>query len=173
MQFRVGLNLGDVIAEGDNLFGDGVNVAARLEPLAESGSILVSGKFHEEVRRKLDLGFVDKGSREMKNIEEPVPTFKVLLGVEGEEESTTAPAPSGSPAPAPAAEPEEPSNPPAIAVLPFTNMSNDPEQEYFADGITEDIITNLSLWRTFPVISRNSSFTFRGQIGRASCRERV
>jgi len=80
MQFRVGLNLGDVIAEGDNLFGDGVNVAARLEPMAEPGSILVSGKFHEEVRRKLDLGFVDKGSREMKNIEEPVPTFKVLLG---------------------------------------------------------------------------------------------
>jgi len=164
MQFRVGLNLGDVIAEGDNLFGDGVNVAARLEPMAEPGSILVSGKFHEEVRRKLDLGFVDKGSREMKNIEEPVPTFKVLLGVEGEEESTTAPAPSGSPAPAPApAEPEEPSNPPAIAVLPFTNMSNDPEQEYFADGITEDIITNLSLWRTFPVISRNSSFTYKGK----------
>jgi len=159
MQFRVGLNLGDVIAEGDNLFGDGVNVAARLEPLAEPGSILVSGKFHEEVRRKLDLGFVDKGSREMKNIEDPVPTFKVLLGVEGEEE--TAPAPSAPPAPPPKAAAQV--KVPAIAVLPFTNMGGDPEQEYFADGITEDIITNLSLWRTFPVISRNSSFAFRGQ----------
>ena len=99
MQFRVGLNLGDVIVEGNNLFGDGINVAARLEPLAEPGGILVSGKFHEEVRRKLDLGFVDKGSREMKNIEEPVPTFKVLLGHEGEE----------TPAEAPSAKPSDPS----------------------------------------------------------------
>jgi len=165
MLFRVGLNLGDVIAEGDNLFGNGVNVAARLEPLAEPGGILVSGKFHEEVRRKLDLGFVDKGSREMKNIEEPVPTFKVLLGHEGEE--TPAEAPSAKPSdPSPTPPPkaaEAEAKVPAIAVLPFTNMGGDPEQEYFADGITEDIITNLSLWRTFPVISRNSSFAFRGQ----------
>jgi len=163
MLFRVGLNLGDVIAEGDNLFGDGVNVAARLEPLAEPGGILVSGKFHEEVRRKLDLGFVDKGSREMKNIEEPVPTFKVLLGHEGEEEATPSPAASSPSAPAPEPSPAAEAKVPAIAVLPFTNMGGDPEQEYFADGITEDIITNLSLWRTFPVISRNSSFAFRGQ----------
>jgi adenylate cyclase len=161
MLLRVGLNLGDVIVEGDNLFGDGVNVAARLEPLAETGGILISGKFHDEVRRKLDLSFVSKGAQEMKNIEEPVSTFKVLLGYEGEESTPVPSAPSASPsAPAPA---EAEAKVPAIAVLPFDNMSGDPEQEYFADGITEDIITNLSLWRTFPVISRNSSFAYRGQ----------
>ncbi|MEE2716855.1 MAG: adenylate/guanylate cyclase domain-containing protein, partial [SAR324 cluster bacterium] len=167
MQFRVGLNLGDVIAEGNNLFGDGVNVAARLEPLAEPGSILVSGKFHEEVRRKLDLGFVDKGAREMKNIEDPVPTFMVEIGSASKVlEDFAAPAvppPAPQAAPAPEPPPAAEAKVPAIAVLPFANMGGDPEQEYFADGITEDIITNLSLWRTFPVISRNSSFTFRGQ----------
>ena len=169
MQFRVGLNLGDVIVEGDNLYGDGVNVAARLESLAEPGGISVSGKIHDEVRRKLDLSFVSRGPQEMKNIEEPVPTFKVELGNASKVlEAFSAPT---------TAEPQNPPHAvhnteapttedakiPAIAVLPFVNMGGDPEQEYFADGITEDIITNLSLWRTFPVISRNSSFTFRGQ----------
>jgi len=164
LQFRVGLNLGDVIVEGDNLYGDGVNVAARLEPLAEPGGICVSGKFHDEVRRKLDLGFVSSGPQEMKNIEEPVHTFMVEIGSSSKVlEAFTVPAPAEptpQAAPAPAA---TEAKVPAIAVLPFTNMGGDPEQEYFADGITEDIITNLSLWRTFPVISRNSSFTFRGQ----------
>jgi len=165
MQFRVGLNLGDVIVEGDNLYGDGVNVAARLEPLAEPGGICVSGKFHDEVRRKLDLGFVSAGPQEMKNIEEPVHTFMVEIGSSSKVlEAFAVPAPAE---PTPQAAPEPPATAeakvPAIAVLPFTNMGGDPEQEYFADGITEDIITNLSLWRTFPVISRNSSFTFRGQ----------
>jgi adenylate cyclase len=165
MQFRVGLNLGDVIVEGDNLYGDGVNVAARLEPLAEPGGICVSGKFHDEVRRKLDLGFVSSGPQEMKNIEEPVHTFMVEIGSSSKVlEAFAVPAPAE---PTPQAAPELPTTAeakvPAIAVLPFTNMGGDPEQEYFADGITEDIITNLSLWRTFPVISRNSSFTYRGQ----------
>jgi len=165
MQFRVGLNLGDVIVEGDNLYGDGVNVAARLEPLAEPGGICVSGKFHDEVRRKLDLGFVSSGPQEMKNIEEPVHTFMVEIGSSSKVlEAFAVPAPAE---PTLQAAPERPATVeakvPAIAVLPFTNMGGDPEQEYFADGITEDIITNLSLWRTFPVISRNSSFTFRGQ----------
>ncbi len=164
MQFRVGLNLGDVIVEGDNLYGDGVNVAARLEPLAEPGGICVSGKFHDEVRRKLDLGFVSAGPQEMKNIEEPVHTFMVEIGSSSkvlEAFAVPAPAePTAQAAPAPAA---TEAKVPAIAVLPFTNMGGDPEQEYFADGISEDIITNLSLWRTFPVISRNSSFTYRGQ----------
>jgi len=164
MQFRVGLNLGDVIVEGDNLYGDGVNVAARLEPLAEPGGICVSGKFHDEVRRKLDLGFVSAGPQEMKNIEEPVHTFMVEIGSSSkvlEAFAVPAPAePTPQAAPAPAA---TEGKVPAIAVLPFTNMGGDPEQEYFADGITEDIITNLSLWRTFPVISRNSSFTYRGK----------
>jgi len=165
MLFRVGLNLGDVIVEGDNLFGDGINVAARLEPLAEPGGILVSGKFHEEVRRKLDLGFVDKGSREMKNIEEPVPTFKVLLGHEGEE--APADASAAKPAdPSPASSPnaaEADAKVPVIAVLPFDNMSGDPEQEYFVDGITEDIISVISRYRWLSVIARNSTFVYKGK----------
>jgi adenylate cyclase len=171
MQFRVGLNLGDVIVEDDNLYGDGVNVAARLEPLAEPGGICVSGKFHDEVRRKLDLGFVSAGPQEMKNIEEPIHTFMVEIGSSSKvleafavptvvEPPPDEPVPDPQAAPAPAA---TEAKVPAIAVLPFTNMGGDPEQEYFADGITEDIITNLSLWRTFPVISRNSSFTYRGE----------
>jgi len=171
MQFRVGLNLGDVIVEGENLYGDGVNVAARLEPLAEPGGICVSGKFHDEVRRKLDLGFVSSGPQEMKNMEEPVHTFMVEIGSSSKvleafavptvvEPPPDEPVPDPQAAPAPAA---TEAKVPAIAVLPFTNMGGDPEQEYFADGISEDIITNLSLWRTFPVISRNSSFTYRGQ----------
>ena len=164
MQFRVGLNLGDVIVEGDNLYGDGVNVAARLENIAEAGGICVSGKFHDEVRRKLDLSFISSGPKEMKNIEEPVHTFMVEIGSSSKVlEAFTVPAPAEpTPQTAPAPATTE-AKVPAIAVLPFTNMSGDPEQEYFADGISEDIITNLSLWRTFPVISRNSSFTYRGQ----------
>ena len=169
MQFRVGLNIGDVIMEGDNLFGDGVNVAARLEPLAEPGGICVSGKFHDEVRRKLDLGFVSTGPQEMKNIEEPVHAFMVEIGSSSKVlESLTVPmSAETSQTPQTTPVPESPTTTeakvPAIAVLPFTNMGGDPEQEYFADGISEDIITNLSLWRTFPVISRNSSFTYRGK----------
>ena len=168
LQFRVGLHLGDVIVEGDNLYGDGINVAARLEPLAEPGGICVSEKFHEEVRRKLDISFVSLGEREMKNIEEPITTFKVELSSVSkvlESFSVLSAISEISPPPSPADEPVSKSEPkaPAIAVLPFTNMGGDPEQEYFADGITEDIITNLSLWRTFPVISRNSSFTYRGK----------
>ena len=164
MQFRVGLNLGDVIVEGDNLYGDGVNVAARLENFAEAGGICVSGKFHDEVRRKLDLSFISSGPQEMKNIEEPIHTFMVEIGSSSkvlEDFTVQAPAePTPQTAPAPAT---TEAKVPAIAVLPFKNMSGDPDQEYFADGISEDIITNLSLWRTFPVISRNSSFAYRGQ----------
>jgi len=162
MQFRIGLNLGDVIVEGDNLYGDGVNVAARLEALAEPGGISLSGKFHEEVCRKLDITFVSTGEREMKNIRSPVDTYKVEISTLDEmAASSDAEAPPAETAavaaPAEAAE----SKPPAIAVLPFANMSGDPEQDFFVDGITEDIITNLSLWRNFPVISRNSSFTYK------------
>jgi adenylate cyclase len=144
-------------------------VAARLEPLAEPGGICVSGKFHDEVRRKLDLGFVSAGPQEMKNIEEPVHTFMVEIGSSSKVlEAFAVPLPAEtSPTPQAAVVPESPTTTegkvPAIAVLPFTNMGGDPEQEYFADGISEDIITNLSLWRTFPVISRNSSFTYRGK----------
>jgi len=162
MQFRIGLNLGDVIVEGENLYGGGVNVAARLEALAEPGGISLSGKFHEEVCRKLDITFVSTGEREMKNIRSPVDTYKVEISTLDEmAASSDAEAPPAETAavatPAGAAE----NKPPAIAVLPFANMSGDPEQDFFVDGITEDIITNLSLWRNFPVISRNSSFTYK------------
>jgi len=162
MQFRIGLNLGDVIVEGDNLYGDGVNVAARLEAVAEPGGISLSGKFHEEVCRKLDITFVSTGEQEMKNIRSPVDTYKIEISTLAEmaassETEEAAPETPAVAAPSEAAE----SKPPAIAVLPFANMSGDPEQDFFVDGITEDIITNLSLWRNFPVISRNSSFTYK------------
>ena len=166
MMFRVGLNLGDVIVEGENLYGDGVNVAARLEALAEPGGITLSGKFHEEVSRKLEMSFVSTGEQEMKNIRNPISTYKIeisdLLQLEGASSYDSF---------SQINELEDRNNKeeivensiPAIAVLPFTNMSGDPEQDYFVDGITEDIITNLSLWKTFPVISRKSSFTFKNK----------
>ena len=147
MQFRVGLNLGDVIVEGDNLYGDGVNVAARLESLAEPGGISVSGKIHDEVRRKLDLSFESSGSQEMKNIEEPVPTFKVELASASKVLEAFAVPIAMKTQPTPQAESTTEASAateakmPAIAVLPFENMSGDPEQEYFVDGITEDIIS--------------------------------
>ena len=162
MLFRVGLNLGDVIVEGENLYGDGVNVAARLEALAEPGGISLSGKFHDEVCRKLDMSFVSTGEQEMKNIRSPVHTFKIEISEIEDIEAKTSDISAIQETVTEVIE-DKPldDKPPAIAVLPFSNMSGDPEQEYFADGITEDIITNLSLWRTFPVISRNSSFTFK------------
>ena len=166
MLFRVGLNLGDVIIEGDNLYGDGVNVAARLEASAEPGGITLSGKFHDEVCRKLDMSFVSTGEQVMKNITNPVPTYKIEVSALPKKEASS----ETEPIIETAAENQGSTSdqgltdkPPAIVVLPFSNMSGDPEQEYFADGITEDIITNLSLWKTFPVISRNSSFTFKNK----------
>ena len=166
MLFRVGLNLGDVIIEGDNLYGDGVNVASRLEASAEPGGITLSGKFHDEVCRKLDMSFVSTGEQVMKNITSPVQTYKIEVS----SLPKTEPSPKTEPIIETSAEDRISSSeqalvekPPTIAVLPFSNMSGDSEQDYFVDGITEDIITNLSLWRTFPVISRNSSFTFKGK----------
>ena len=166
MLFRVGLNLGDVIIEGDNLYGDGVNVASRLEASAEPGGITLSGKFHDEVCRKLDMSFVSTGEQVMKNITSPVQTYKIEVS----SLPKTEPSPKTEPIIETSAEDRIPTSeqalvekPPTIAVLPFSNMSGDSEQDYFVDGITEDIITNLSLWRTFPVISRNSSFTFKGK----------
>ena len=166
MLLRVGLNLGDVIIEGDNLYGDGVNVAARLEALAEPGGISLSGKFHEEVCRKLDMSFVSTGEKEMKNIRTPVPTYKIEISelpkLDSAASSTTLSNNMEDGKDSLGKESID-GKPPAIAVLPFANMSGDPEQDYFVDGITEDIITNLSLWRTFPVISRKSSFTYKGK----------
>jgi adenylate cyclase len=146
IDFRIGVNLGDVIVQDDDVFGDGVNVAARLEGLAEPGSIVVSGMVHEAVRAKLDFGYDDLGSQEVKNISEPVRAYRVMLA-----------RPSAIEAPPPLP------NKPSIAVLPFTNISGDPEQEFFADGMAEDIITALSKNRWFLVIARNSTFTYKGK----------
>ena len=160
MEFRVGLNLGDVIVEGDNLYGDGVNVAARLEPLAEPGGICVSGKFHDEVRRKLDLGFVSKGAQEMKNIEEPVQTFNVLLGHETEEVSQIS---SSAPSAAPTVRQPSANEKPRLIVLPFNNLSNVEDNDFLVDGIVEDLITEFSRINSIEVISRNTAFSLKGK----------
>ena len=146
--FRIGVNLGDIIIDDDDIYGDGVNVAARLEGLAEPGGICVSEKVFSEVRTKLEIDFDDLGPQQVKNIAEPVRAYRVTLD-------------RGPVAPkaAPLSLPDKPS----IAVLPFDNMSGDPEQEYFADGIAEDLITSLSRFRWFFVIARNSSFTYKGK----------
>jgi adenylate cyclase len=151
IQYRMGVNLGDIVIEGDDILGDGVNVAARLEGLAEPGGICVSGTVHEHVAGKLDLAFDDMGEQTVKNIKKPVRVYGVrMAGAAG----------AGAEVEPPALElPDKPS----IAVLPFENMSGDPEQEYFADGIAEDIITALSKFRWLFVIARNSSFTYKGR----------
>jgi adenylate cyclase len=152
IRFRIGINLGDVIAEEQDIFGDGVNVAARLEALAEPGGICVSRVVRDQVRDKLDFAFADMGEREVKNISRPVRVYRVRdLGP-----ATKGPSAATSPA---LRLPDKPS----IAVLPFANMSGDPEQEYFADGMVEEIITALSRIRWLFVIARNSSFTYKGQ----------
>jgi TolB-like protein/class 3 adenylate cyclase len=194
IQFRIGVNLGDVISEGDDIYGDGVNVAARLEGLAEPGGICLSSTVHLQVRNKVDVGFQDLGEKDLKNIAYPVHVFGVLL--------------DGEPAPAPQPTKAWPRGPavqflgmllvvmillgggyvgwlklqsldtepasvermalplpekPSIAVLPFGNLSGDPEQEYFADGITNDIITDLSKFKNVFVIASNSTFTYKGK----------
>ncbi|MEE9157277.1 MAG: HEAT repeat domain-containing protein, partial [Gammaproteobacteria bacterium] len=193
--YRIGINIGDIIVEGDDIYGDGVNVAARLEGLAEPGGICVSRTVFDHVQAKVDLGFDDLGEQEVKNIPNPVQVYKVLLDF-----------PAGDHAAVPARTPkrslrwsvvsaglvvlvivaglalwqrpwaprEEPASvenmafplpdKPSIAVLPFTNMSGDPEQEYFADGMTEDLITDLSKISGLFVIARNTTFTYKGKM---------
>jgi len=152
MRFRIGINLGDVMAEGDNLFGDGVNVAARLEALCESGGVALSGNVHEHVQGKLDERFEDAGEHELKNIARPIRVWRWSEKVM-EKIPTAPPCIEAPPLP----------DKPSIAVLPLTNMSGDPEQEYFSDGMAEEIITALSRYRWFFVIARNSSFTYKGR----------
>ena len=155
MQFRIGINLGDVIVEENDIFGDGVNVAARLEALAEPGGICVSGAVRDQVGDRLDdLEFEDLGDQSVKNIARPIRVFRVRL----EQEPTTAPEDPKDAALAAAI-----SKKPSIAVLPLVNMSGDPEQEFFADGLTEDIITELSRFHDLLVISRNSTFVYKGK----------
>ena len=147
IELRVGINLGDVIVEGSDLYGDGVNVAARLEAMAEPGGICVSDDVHRQVRGKLDIVFEDAGEHQLKNIPRTVRVFRVRSGSLPHEPQPRL------------ALPDKPS----VAVLPFQNMSGDPEQEYFADGIVEDITTALSRTGWLFVISRNSSFTYKGR----------
>jgi adenylate cyclase len=148
---RIGINLGDVIIEGDDIYGDGVNVAARLEPLAEPGGICVSSIVNESVGNRIDVRFQDGGEISVKNIDRPIRVWKW-------HPSATTSAISRS-----VAKPEPNVAAASIAVLPFTNMSGDPEQEYFSDGISEDIITDLSKIGGLTVIARNSSFTYKGR----------
>jgi adenylate cyclase len=151
MEFRIGVHLGDLMVEGGRLYGDGVNIAARLEGVAEPGGICISGAVHDQVRNKLADACEDLGEQSLKNIDHPVRVFRVRADGAAPTEADmelSVPGFAGRP---------------AIAVLPFDNMSGDPEQEYLADGIAEDLLTRLSLWRHFPVIARNSSFVYKGQ----------
>jgi TolB-like protein/class 3 adenylate cyclase/cytochrome c-type biogenesis protein CcmH/NrfG len=150
---RVGLNLGDVVVDGDDLYGDGVNIAARLEAMAEPGGICLSAAIHQQVERLLPFAFTDLGDQALKNIARPVRVYCIA------DDDGAAGAVRPGPSTAGASTPGKPS----IAVLPFVNMSGDPEQEYFSDGITEDIITDLSKMSGLFVIARNSSFTYRGR----------
>jgi TolB-like protein/class 3 adenylate cyclase len=149
IELRIGINLGDVIVEGDDLYGDGVNIAARIEALADAGGVLVSNTVHDHVRDRLPFAFEDLGEQQVKNIARPVRVYRVRDTGTGKSPSEPPPLPL----------PDKPS----IAVLPFANLSGDPEQEYFADGMVEEIITALSRIRWLFVIARNSSFTYKGQ----------
>jgi len=149
IEFRVGVNVGDVMVEGDDIYGDGVNVASRLESVADPGGITVSRAVRDHVGNRLDLAFEDRGEQNLKNIEKPVHVYSVIFEDANEENTTSM-------------KRERPS----IAVLPFTNMSGDPEQEYFSDGITEDIITDLSKISALSVIARHTSFTYKAKAGK-------
>jgi TolB-like protein/class 3 adenylate cyclase/Flp pilus assembly protein TadD len=150
MLFRVGINQGDVIHDDTHIYGDGINIAARLQTIAEPGQVYVSGKVHEEVRDRMKATFRDLGDKRLKNIARPVRVFEVTLGPKGKRPR----APDGVTVEA---------RKPSVAVLPFDNMGGDSEQEYFADGVVEDIITALSRFRDFAVIARNSSFVYKGR----------
>ncbi len=199
LQFRIGINLGDVIVDRDDIYGDGVNIAARLEGLAQPGGICISGGVYQQVRNQLELAYEFMGAQEVKNIAEPVPVFQVQLdpgAAGGRQEKGVRPprwrsgalaatvvllvgagaaafwnfyprssAPPGNVASTPAPEKAAPQLPdkPSIAVLPFDNMSDDPGQEHFTDGLTEDIITDLSQLENLIVIARASVFTYKGK----------
>ncbi|HEY3030335.1 MAG TPA: adenylate/guanylate cyclase domain-containing protein, partial [Bradyrhizobium sp.] len=154
IEFRIGIHVGDIIIADDDIFGDGVNIAVRLEGIAEPGGICISDDAHRQVRGKVESTLEDMGSQSLKNIAEPMRAWRVRIG------------PSSSPATKPPTETALPlalPDKPSIAVLPFQNMSGDPEQDYFADGMVEEIITALSHFRQLFVIARNSSFTYKGR----------
>jgi adenylate cyclase len=149
MPFRMGVHVGEVLVENGRIYGDGVNIAARLEALGEAGGLCLSAAAHDQVEGKVELCFEDLGERALKNVPRPIRVYQLAA-------ASPAPEPSAHTVPGFAGRP-------AVAVLAFDNLSDDPEQEYFADGIAEDLITRLSGFRWFPVIARNSSFTYKGQ----------
>lgn len=153
LEFRIGLNLGEVIVDGEEIFGDSVNIAARLQALAEPGGICISKKLWEEVNSRVDYQFADKGEISVKNIDKPINVFQVVMGGT-KNNNLDRPVKTASSTPA---------LKPSIAILPLTNMSGDSEQEYFSDGLTEDIITGLSRFRSVNVIARNSTFVYKGK----------
>jgi adenylate cyclase len=158
MLFRIGINLGDILIEGDDILGDGVNVAARLERIAEPGGVCISASAYDQVRGKVPVEFTDLGEQHLKNIARPVRVYAA--------KSSGHPAASMASVLASQPDVQKPlplPDKPSIAALPFQNLSGDPEQEYFADGIVEDIITALSRFKSLFVIARNSSFTYKGK----------
>ena len=154
--FRIGINVGDIIVDNDDIFGDGVNVAARVEAECEPGGVYLSANAFEQIRSKTSFAFDDMGEKHLKNIDRPVRVYSARIGeLKATSQSNELPTDTGKPLPLP--------DKPSIAVLPFQNMSGDPEQEYFADGMVEDIITALSRFKSLFVIARNSSFTYKGK----------
>ena len=151
IEFRIGINVGDIIVDGDDIFGDGVNVAARLESISEPGGICISDVVHQQVSGRVEASFADLGDQNLKNIARPVRVYRLELGPKLTSSLRSAETDAGLP------------DKPSIAVLAFNNMSGDPEQEYFSDGISEDIITDLSKLSELSVIARNSTFTYKGK----------
>ena len=158
--FRMGINLGEIVDDNEDIYGDGVNIAARIESMAEPGGIWISANVHEQVHKKVNIPFQEMGEQTMKNVSRPIRTYRVVLDDECHDRPGAVVTALTLP------------DRPSIAVLPFQNMSGDPEQDYFSDGISEDVITTLSRFTDLFVIARNSSFTYRGtsvdvrQVGR-------
>lgn len=155
IEFRIGIHVGDIIIDSDDIFGDGVNIAARLEGMADPGGICISDDAHRQIRGKVDIDFGDMGSQSLKNIAEPMRVWQIRVGGESAPERSAVPTVAVQPLPLP--------DRPSIAVLPFDNMSGDREQDYFADGMVEEIITALSRFKSLFVIARNSSFAYKGK----------
>jgi adenylate cyclase len=155
ISFRIGIHIGDVMVRAGDLFGDGLNIAARLQTLANPGAVCISGATYDQVRKVLPMTFTDLGAQQVKNIQGPIRAYQVSAPSETQQPARERVAEAESPPPMP--------DKPSIAVLPFQNMSGDPEQEYFADGMVEKVTTALSRFKWLFVIARNSSFTYRAR----------
>jgi adenylate cyclase len=163
MKFRMGINLGEITVDEDDIHGDGVNIAARLEGLSNAPGICVTSHVYDQVRKIVDCPFEDMGNHQVKNIADPIHVYRIKCIFPGHEDDEANPTMPAATAPPIAPQPHQPSEVPSIAVLPFTNMSTDPEQDFFADGLTEDILTQLSRFGDLFVISRNSTFSYKGK----------